>query len=93
MYMYMYMYIYIYIHLPGARSLARPPGRLPRAGGRPKIGGAGVPMGACRIQDALDILKDDDKQQFLDNLENWDCILGKGVVRAGVLYTMWRSDS
>ena len=38
-----------------------------------------VTMGACRIQDALDILKDDDKQQFLDNLEKWDCILGKGM--------------
>ena len=38
-----------------------------------------VSMGACRIQDALDILKDDDKQQFLDNLEHWDCILGKGM--------------
>ena len=38
-----------------------------------------VEMGACRIQDALDILKDDDEQQFLDNLGNWDCILGKGM--------------
>ena len=38
-----------------------------------------VEMGACRIQDALDILKDDDKQQFLNNLETWDCILGKGM--------------
>ena len=38
-----------------------------------------VTMGACSIQSALDILKDDDKQQFLDNLENWDCILGKGM--------------
>ena len=27
-------------------------------------------MGACSIQSALDILKDDGKQQFLDNLEN-----------------------
>ena len=34
-------------------------------------------MGACSIQSALDILKDGDKQQFLDNLETWDCILGK----------------
>ena len=32
-----------------------------------------------RIQDALDILKDDGKQQFLDNLENWGCISGKGM--------------
>ena len=38
-----------------------------------------VEMGACRIQDAIDILKDDDKQQFLDNIEKWDCILGKGM--------------
>ena len=38
-----------------------------------------VTMGACSIQSALDILKDDDKQQFLDNLEQWDCILGKGM--------------
>ena len=38
-----------------------------------------VSMDACRIQDALDIIKDDDKQQFLDNLETWDCILGKGM--------------
>ena len=38
-----------------------------------------VTMGGCRIRDALDILKNDDKQQFLDNLENWGCILGKGM--------------
>ena len=38
-----------------------------------------VTMGACSIQSALNILKDDDKQQFLDNLENWGCILGKGM--------------
>ena len=38
-----------------------------------------VTMGACSIQSALDILKDDDKQQFLDNLEQWDCILSKGM--------------
>ena len=31
------------------------------------------------IQPALDILKDEDKQQFLDKLENWGCILGKGM--------------
>ena len=29
-----------------------------------------VITGACSIQSALDVLKDDDKQQFLDNLEN-----------------------
>ena len=32
------------------------------------------------VQSALDILKDDDaKQQFLDNTEKWDCIIGKGM--------------
>jgi hypothetical protein len=35
-----------------------------------------VSMGACSIQSALGVLKADDKQQFLDNLEKWDCILG-----------------
>ena len=36
-------------------------------------------MGACSIQSALDMLKDDDgKQHVLNNLENWGCILGKG---------------
>ena len=38
-----------------------------------------VEMGVCRIQSALDILKDDDKQQFLDNIEKWDGILGNGM--------------
>ena len=38
-----------------------------------------VSMGACSIQPALDIIKDDGKQQFLDNLEKWDCIIGKGM--------------
>ena len=38
-----------------------------------------VTMGACSIQSALDILKDDDKQHILDNLDKWDCILGKGM--------------
>ena len=38
-----------------------------------------VTMGACTIQSALDNLKDDDKQQFLGNLEKWDCALGKGM--------------
>ena len=39
-----------------------------------------VNMGACSIQSALDILKDGDgKQHFSDNLENWGCILGKGM--------------
>ena len=28
-----------------------------------------VSMGACSIQSALDVLKDDDTQQFLDNLK------------------------
>ena len=38
-----------------------------------------VNMGACSIQSALDILKDGGKQQFLDNLDKWDCILGKSM--------------
>ena len=38
-----------------------------------------VNMGACSIQSALDMLKDAGEQQFLDNIENWDCILGKGM--------------
>ena len=38
-----------------------------------------VDMGVCCVQDALDILKDDDQQQFLNNLGKWDCILGKGM--------------
>ena len=36
-----------------------------------------VRMGAASIQSALHVLKQEDKQQFLDNLEKWDCILGK----------------
>ena len=32
-------------------------------------------MGAASIQSALDVLKREHKQQFLDNLEKWDCIL------------------
>ena len=35
-----------------------------------------VDKGASSIQSALDILKDDDKQHVLYNLEKWDCILG-----------------
>ena len=38
-----------------------------------------VSMGACSIQSALDVLRGVNKQQFLDNLEKWDCILGKGM--------------
>ena len=38
-----------------------------------------VNMGACCIQDALDIFKGEDKQQFLDNIEKWGCVLGKGM--------------
>ena len=39
-----------------------------------------VSMGVASIQSALDILKDEDKQQqFLDNIKKWDCILGKGM--------------
>ena len=37
-------------------------------------------MGACCVQGALDIiLKDEDKQQFLYNIEEWGCVLGKGM--------------
>ena len=38
-----------------------------------------VNIGACRIQSAFDKLKDDNEQQFSDNLEKWDCILGTGM--------------
>ena len=39
-----------------------------------------VSMGACCIQDALDVPKKaDDKNQFLDNIEQWDIVLGKGM--------------
>ena len=38
-----------------------------------------VRMGAASIQSALHVLKQEDKQQFLDNLEKWDCILGIGM--------------
>ena len=38
-----------------------------------------VSMGACCIQDAIDVLKKGDKQQLLDNTETWDCVLGKGM--------------
>ena len=38
-----------------------------------------VSMGACSIQSALDILKDDDKQQSPGNPETLDCILSKGM--------------
>ena len=38
-----------------------------------------VNMGACSIQPALNILKDDEKQQSSDNLGEWDCILGEGM--------------
>ena len=38
-----------------------------------------VTMGACSIQSALDVLKDDGKEQLLNNLEQWNCILGKGM--------------
>ena len=32
-----------------------------------------VSMGAAAIQSALDILNDSDKQQFLNNVEQWSC--------------------
>ena len=36
-------------------------------------------MGACSIQDALHVLKQEDAQQFLDNIEKWNCMLGTGM--------------
>ena len=41
-----------------------------------------VSMGACSIQDALDVLKQEDKQQFLYNFEKCDCILSNGKPNA-----------
>ena len=38
-----------------------------------------VSIGACSIQGNLDVLNKEDKQQFLDKLEQWNCILGKGM--------------
>ena len=38
-----------------------------------------VSVGACPIQSALHVLKDDDTQQFLDNTKTWDCILDNGM--------------
>ena len=38
-----------------------------------------VKMGAASIQPALDMLSASDKQPFLDNVEKWDCWLGKGM--------------
>ena len=38
-----------------------------------------VSMGACSIQSAFDILQQEDRQQFLDNIEKWDCISGNGM--------------
>ena len=35
-----------------------------------------VSMGAASTQSALDTLKAEDKQQFLDNIEKWGCVLG-----------------
>ena len=39
----------------------------------------GVKMGAASIQSTLDVLSDSDKQPFLENVEKWDCWLGKGM--------------
>ena len=39
-----------------------------------------VQMGAASIQSALDILRDSDKHTFLlDNVDKWECLLGKGM--------------
>ena len=34
-----------------------------------------VRKGYCKVDDALSILKDDEKQQFSDNIKEWDCTL------------------
>ena len=38
-----------------------------------------VSMNVCSIQSAWDILKDEDTQHVLDNIETWVCILGNGM--------------
>ena len=38
-----------------------------------------VKMGACSIQSALDLLKDEDQHQFSDNIGKWGCVLGNGM--------------
>ena len=38
-----------------------------------------VSMGVASIQSALDVLKYEDQQPFLDDLEKWDCVLGNGM--------------
>ena len=39
-----------------------------------------VSIGACSVKSALDDLNEDEKkEQFLDNINKWDCILGKGM--------------
>ena len=40
---------------------------------------ANVNLGACRIQDAIDVPNTEDDKQFLDNIEKWDCVSGKGM--------------
>ena len=35
-------------------------------------------MGACCIQDVIEVLNtEDDKSQFIDSIETWNCVLGK----------------
>ena len=37
-------------------------------------------MGACSIQGALDVLNtEDDNTHLLDNIETWNCVLGKDM--------------
>ena len=41
---------------------------------------ANVSMGACCIQDAIDVQKQhNDKKQLIYNIETWNCVLGKAV--------------
>ena len=44
-------------------------------------------MGATSIHSALDTLSDSDKQPCLDNVEKWDCLLGKSMDNQ-MLYSM-----
>ena len=51
-----------------------------------------VNMGACCIQDVLDILNDEDTQQLLDNIEEWGCVLGKGMNNQMFDLIKWSSN-
>ena len=38
-----------------------------------------VNVGACSIRSALDVLKDENEHQLLDNIEKWGCVLCYGT--------------